>query len=299
MQLKHLRHNEIDKTIWDERIAQSKLSQPYALSWYLDIVCPNWEALVSADYDYLMPLPIKYKCGIKYLVQPLWVQQLGVFSDKELTEDIINSFIRHIPYSIYAFNLNSINHTNKYCTRPSRINLTLTLNDSYAEIQSHYSSNTKRNIKKAQSHSLDIQELSVDSFISFWAEYAKQSSPNHLMLLNQITQAAQQRGNATIVAAIDGSNNVVAALFALNMPSTIVTLAPVSSPEGTQMSAMFLILDHLLRTNQSSNRLFDFEGSMIPGVARLYKGFGGVESYYYPISRLYPENLLKQLKRIL
>ena len=109
MKILHLRHNEIDRTRWDATIAQSLCDLPYAYSWYLDVVCPMWEALATEDYAYVMPLPLKKKWGISYLIHPIWVQQLGVFSAQEVTSEIFESFRRRIPYLMYDFNVNYLN----------------------------------------------------------------------------------------------------------------------------------------------------------------------------------------------
>ena len=61
MKVIHLRNSEIDRTNWDNCIAQSANQLTYAHSWYLDVVSPQWEALVDENYDYVMPLPVKWK----------------------------------------------------------------------------------------------------------------------------------------------------------------------------------------------------------------------------------------------
>lgn len=79
----YLTHNQIDKQRWDDCIKQSPNGNVYALSWYLDIVHPRWEALVEDDYVSVMPLTGNRKCGISYPFQPFFVQQLGVFSKED------------------------------------------------------------------------------------------------------------------------------------------------------------------------------------------------------------------------
>ena len=55
----YLKHTEIDKERWDAAIGVALNALPYAYSWYLNAVSPGWEALVSEDCDYVMPLPVK------------------------------------------------------------------------------------------------------------------------------------------------------------------------------------------------------------------------------------------------
>jgi hypothetical protein len=89
MEIKHLAHIEIDRQKWDACILNACNSLVYAESWYLDIVSPNWEALILGDYEYVMPLPVKKKFGVSFLVQPPLTQQFGIFSSNKIDEEII------------------------------------------------------------------------------------------------------------------------------------------------------------------------------------------------------------------
>ena len=62
----YLKHHRIDKARWDRCISKAVNSRVYACSWYLDLVCPGWEALVEEDYTSVFPLTSRWK-GIYYL----------------------------------------------------------------------------------------------------------------------------------------------------------------------------------------------------------------------------------------
>ena len=51
----------------------------YGYSFYLDHMAKHWDALVSGDYEAVMPLTWNRKYGIYYLYQPFLAAQLGVF----------------------------------------------------------------------------------------------------------------------------------------------------------------------------------------------------------------------------
>ncbi len=150
--IKYLTYNEIDKTRWDDCISNAFNGIIYAYSWYLDIVCPSWDALVEDDYERVFPLTNGKKSGINYLFQPFFTQQLGVFSKSKLNEKNIENFIENIPhkYKFAEINLNTFNKISdeKYHLIP---NLTheLDLIPPYEATYNHYSENTKRNIRLA------------------------------------------------------------------------------------------------------------------------------------------------------
>jgi hypothetical protein len=163
VEIKHLSYSEIDLKKWDETILKAYNALVYAESWYLDIVSPNWDALVLGDYEYVMPLPVKRKLGLSFLVQPVLTQQLGVFSSHKIEENLIELFIKKIPYKSYHLNLNEQNFFNEGIKQP---NYVLDLNKDYQTIYAAYSTNTKRNLKKANSFKIEIKtDLSVNDFL--------------------------------------------------------------------------------------------------------------------------------------
>ena len=92
--IRYLTHNQIDTQRWDECIAQSPDGLVYAWSWYLDVVHPDWEALVEDDYGAVMPLTGNKKFGINYLFQPFFTQKFGVFGKKRFQKRRLSSFWR-------------------------------------------------------------------------------------------------------------------------------------------------------------------------------------------------------------
>lgn len=266
--IRWLRHNRIDFEKWDAVVAPSGL--PYALSWWLDIVSPGWEALVEDDYRAVMPLTVKWKYGLKYVVLPKWVQQLGVFGED--AEDV-HRFVRRIPYLMYDFNLNYLNRSQDGLTH---INYVVDGNSVRDE-------NTCRNVRLAAG--LRISEISPDVFIAFWAKVnGERFGAKHGELLMNLINATCSHGMEMLLGAFDG-DRLVSAVFAVKTATRLIDLAPVSDAEGRRLRAMFGILDYMIG-HLDEGVLFDCEGSMLPGVARFYRGFGGVEQNYRRIWRL-------------
>ena len=52
-------HNQIDKSKWDYCMDKSINRSVYGISWYLDIVSENWDALIYGDYELIIPVPSK------------------------------------------------------------------------------------------------------------------------------------------------------------------------------------------------------------------------------------------------
>ena len=272
MQITHLRHNEIDFQKWDVCILKACNSLIYAESWYLDIVSSGWEALISDDYEYVMPLPVKRKFGIPFLIQPPLTQQLGVFSAKKIDENIVERFIQKIPYWSYHLNLNEGNIANSGIKRP---NFVLDLSKNYDELTSAYSKNTKRNIKKANSQYVEVEaDLPVNDFVEFYYSTEKNYTNFSKILICRIIKKAFEKGKITLYGTYNLKKELTSILALLHSSQRLIYLLPVSNEEGKETSAMFKVIDEIIQNHAMDKSILDFEGSKIQGIARFYQGFG-------------------------
>ena len=92
-----VKHHELDTEKWDACIRKDVSGMFYGLSWYLDILVKEWDALVLNDYEAVFPLVSGKRFGIHYLHRPYGVQQLGVFSVNKLSAEVLAEFMSAIP----------------------------------------------------------------------------------------------------------------------------------------------------------------------------------------------------------
>jgi len=291
MKLIHLNYHEIDKFAWDATVREASSSMPYAYSWFLDAVSPQWEALATPDYSYIMPLPVKRKFGIPYVIQPRWTQQLGLFSRESITPEIMQEFIHHIPYLSYDFNLN-FGNVGAFRSLPNRI---IDLSVDYSVIQQVFSKNTKRNIARAHKTGLKIQSIDNKMLVDFWRSQNGDKPTELFVKLPILCEAAKREGVGQFYGVFTPEQELVATLMTLEMESRIIYLVPTSNQLGKDTSAMFLLVDELLKKNAGSHKVFDCEGSQISGVSRFYEGFGAILQPYFAINRCRPQWLVKLL----
>lgn len=242
--------------------------QPYGLSWWLDTVSPGWEALVKGDYEAVMPLPVKKRYGISYLVQPYFSQQLGLFGQEDTAE-----FLDRIPYLSYDFNLN---FRNVYKSSRFKMHVNYIINN-----VSKPDSNTIRNIRKAD-NALEYRLITPAEFRGLWVSENRWLGDESSLLLENLITECRKHGMDMLIGAFSGSE-LVSAIFAILTNERIILLAPVSNQIGKRTSAMFGIISYIIKNNQ--DKIIDCEGSMLPGVARFYRGFGAVEQNYRRIWR--------------
>ena len=275
MKIVHLQHSKIDKILWDETLSRCHNKTIYALSWWLDVVSPNWEALVSDDFSYIMPLPIKYKWGIPVILQPTYTQQLGIFSEQSITESIISDFMRHLPNGYYHMNWNN----SSFPSLKKKNNYVLSLADSYENIYLRFSKNIRRNIQFASKQNLEIKNISATSFFQAFTHNTIYYSPRFFPLLKKLIEICQLNQACSIIGCLC-DNDLIAGAFIPHYLGINYYLAPFSSNEGKSRKAMFLLISEFIKEHANEQQTIDFEGSSREGVARLYKGFGAENRPY-------------------
>lgn len=286
--IRHLHHHEIDKERWDDVIKKSFNGIIYAYSWYLDIVSPGWEALVSDDFKKVMPLTGGKKLGINYLFTPFFVQQLGVFSNSKLSADDVRGFLKAIPkkYRYWEVNLNTFNNIGGDSVEV-KPNLTheLDLIRDITAIRKDYAENTRRNIKKADLQNLKvIKDPSREEIIALFRNDRGKDvavlKEGHYDILRKLLQALDARGRLHTRGAVNEKGELVAGAFFVESNGKVIFLFSGNSAEGKEKGAMFLIIDHFIAENAHANLVLDFEGSNDPQLARFYRGFGAKECVY-------------------
>jgi hypothetical protein len=284
----HRKHYEIDRDRWDECIRKSYNGIIYAYSWYLDIVSPQWEALMEGEYESVMPLTPGKKMGIGYLFPPFFSQQLGVFSVKRLTAESVLGFLKAIPaqFSYWEINLNTFNNVagKDFEFRP---NLTheLDLIDTHDKLAKGYAENTKRNLKKAAGFGLKVisnpsREAIITLFRSGRGSDIKNLQETQYDMFRRLLQALDARGRLHARGVTDEKGNLLAGAFFVDSNGKVIFLFSGLSEEGKEKGAMYFLIDSFIRENAQKNLVLDFEGSNDPGLARFYRGFGAKECVY-------------------
>lgn len=270
-----VRHQDIDYDKWDRTIERSVNSIVYAFSWYLDEVCTTWDALVGGKYECVMPLTSNTKAGIKYLYQPFFTQQLGVFSPKPMDMETIRMFIEAIPaeYRYVDISFNTHNIVPADYSLMKRTTYELELHGQYEEIFGNYSDNTVRNIKKAKENKLSIRYgLPVRDILALKKREANNLSDNNYVVLERLMKTCIEKNRAVSLGAFKDTHLCAAVFFVLSAKKAIYLVA-VSDEQGKNDRAMFLLVDHFIKTHIGKISILDFEGSEIPGIARFFHGF--------------------------
>jgi len=307
MNLRYIKHEDIDRKKWDSCVHFALNGNPYGYTWYLNNVCEEWDAVVEGDYESVFPLVWNNRlAGYKRLFQPQFCQQLGLFSTHVLSAKRLEAFLEAIPHEfryidIYLNERNAISPESGFeiFQRP---NYQLSLADDYENIRKKYSTNLKRNLKKAAKNDLTFTtsikpEALVKLFRTHQGKQIPDMQDSSYHTLHRIIYNALHRGQGFITGIQDSEGELCAAAFFLAGHSKIINLLPSSSPRGKELSAMHILLDVLIRNNAGRPVTLDFEGSAIPSIARFYQSFGAQNTPYYRIKRNNLPFWLKWIKK--
>ncbi|MCX8019616.1 MAG: hypothetical protein N2747_03870 [Chitinophagaceae bacterium] len=277
--IQYILHKDIERNKWDNCILHSPNGLIYGFSYYLDIVCDEWDALVYNDYEAVMPLPRKKKWGIQYLFQPFVTAQLGIFGDK-LTVSLMEEFIRSVPSSFRVTEI-PLNFGNTVLAERLsfrlRNNFVLNLNRSYSEIRKRYNENLKRNIRKAETSSFEWhKEIGIEQVLAIALPQMKKYEKNVEEKFNRFQKLfafLHQKKQATSCAVSIKQKILSVCVFFFSHNRAYYILAA-NLPESRNTGTSHTLIDCFIREHAEENLLLDFEGSDISTLASFYQSFG-------------------------
>jgi len=284
----YLRHTQINKTRWDQCIRESVNSMVYGYSWYLDLVSPGWDALMEDDYTSVFPLTHKRKFGVRYLAQPFYTQQLGLFTTGHLTQELVTRFLGAIPtkFKLVEIHLNSMNKvvTEKFEVT-NRINHELELMYPYEELSNNYSKNTRRNLKKAIDAGVEVcRRVTADELVTLFQRNfglkERKLGYRDYLTIQKLIEYSQQRASGFLMGAGGKEDKLDAGAFFLKDRNRFIMLFAASDYTTRENGSMFLLLDAFIREHANQTSLLDFEGGKDPNLGRFYKSFGARETTY-------------------
>ena len=310
----YLRHHEIDRPQWDALIEQAPNGLIYALSWYLDVVAPGWTALVKelgGRYVAVMPLPEQRRLGFRYLKQPLFAQQLGLFSlapaapaDWREVERLLKQRFRFV--TRYAFNTDNAalleadvfgGFTTAFKT------YYLSLRPTHDQLLAGYKANRRWRLNQARRRDLHLAPTpNVDLLIQIFHEntaaniYGVVGETYEYRLLRTLYARAAAKGMTEMWQAQLADGEVVAMILLLKFKQRLTYIFNSSTAMGKETGAISLLLDNVFRAYAGQDVCFDFEAPEVANIAHFYGSFGSTEMPFPTIhyNRLpWPVRLLK------
>jgi len=293
MSVRLFRRAEIVDAIWNDFVARSPQQVVYGYSWYLDVVSPEWAALVATNHNgqwvSVLPIPLRRKLGFEVVQQPLFCQFLGIFDLPNVAtaaSDLLANLSRFFKYNaVYAGRFT--HHTRwlsffevQFCQ-----NFLLPLHKPYQHIRSGYSPDRRANLKQAEKFGWQIEEQSdiqpiINLFVKNHAAQIEGGvSSSAYSLLVRLYGVLQQQKAAKLLYALKDGQIEAGALFVIDQ-HRIIYLFNAASALGRRQNARTLLIDSIIRTYSHQDLWFDFESPQQPSIAAFYQSFGSQAELY-------------------
>ena len=293
------------------RLCSETADMPLFLQhWWLQCVCAGkrWDVWLMKDTDgsILAAMPYLYRkrlWGVPFIVQPTHTQLGGVWlSDKALNDsDIQRRVVRKMTEFIKG--LGVWYYYQQYCIDSPLVpllgeagftlkkRLTYRLDD--VSDMDAVTENCSKNKRRQFLHAKDLivrRDMEPEEFYKFHS--ATLMSRNReisytreyfLVLYNH----AIRRGQGAIISLHDNDGQTLAALFTVWDDKRLYYLIPAFDINKKESGASARMALEAIRFASEKQLAFDFEGSMIPGVAKHYKQYGTTPVYYYGVEKVY------------
>ncbi len=161
--IRKLRYADIDFQKYESAIENSVQNNFYAGKLILDHLCESWEILISGDYKFVMPIPLKKKFGVQFALMPLFCQQLGIFGKERnpiIEQEFFKYFIQNYKVYYYAFNYQNTFEENLKFKKNYFIQ-----NTEYSNLKKNYFKGRKSAVKSSQY--LTFKELELSESLVF------------------------------------------------------------------------------------------------------------------------------------
>ncbi|HYX09479.1 MAG TPA: hypothetical protein VE912_22300 [Bacteroidales bacterium] len=288
LRLKWLRNKEIDYNRWDKCIQHSFNGSVFAFSWFLDIVSPDWGALVDEEYESVMPLPGRRFINYPVIRQPSWAASLGIYSVGLLKSGTIEAFIKSIPADYSTVNLylnkyNRLNGSEAYLKRWKK-SYELDLINDYQKIRSRYSSNTIAKLEQSEKAKLTIvRGLQPNEIINLYnrsnikrpvLKKEKEAS------LRMIISSAIRFKMGELYGIYSANNTLCAAGFFIWSHNKVYLLFRALNYTGSQSKAQYFLIDQFIRQHAGKNTVLNLEYMKTRNEEHMCLGFGAKECLY-------------------
>jgi hypothetical protein len=290
--IQYVERKDLEVEKYDACIENSIQSRIYAFSWYLDIVADNWDVLVLDDYKAVMPIPWKKKYFIKYIAQPYFCQQLGVFSKEIASQELHEKMINHIPKKFVKISLNF--NSGNFLTHKmvKKNNYILPLSTFYEILLKSFNKGRKHAVKVANKNLLIQKKISILELIKF-----KKDFYNHSGFPEKVLKELSDyiiKNNKGFIIGIYKDEYLLGGGFFLKSDNRITYLFSSFNTEGRKLQAASFLINIIIKQYEASNYILDFEGGNLPNIASFFKSFGAIKEEYHQINDRFISKLLSK-----
>ena len=281
----------------------------FSRDWWLDVVCGtnNWEIILIKENNQIQAALPYYLFRSHIISMPFYTQTMGIWfaphsddtkqiSVQEQRQFICNQIIEQLkPYKNFwqNFHYDFTDWLPFYWsgyTQTTRYTYLLKDLKNLNHLWENMSQQTRRNIKKAieRFHVTVKQGIPIDDFMRVYTqtfERQRKKNTQDIKVLQCLIEVCRQREQGELWGGYDPQGRIHAAVFIVWQKSSAYYLAGGGDTELRQSGAHSLVLWEAIQHTADFSEVFDLEGSMLPGVERFFREFGGIQTPYFSIKK--------------
>ena len=280
---------------------------------------PFWWDMVLNDWDVIrfenkaneiayLPYASYKKMGFSFSRNPFLTPYSGLVYTKEFSNESKLDFIVQANEFLKQFSISSYNchyHYNKGLeTTLNRSTYLLDLKKPFEEIKLAYSSNIKRQLKKAHKTLHNFEESDTNAFYECYTDSMNKNKVQEIVpreLIDKVYHQTEKDLTSRIFTAYPTDNkqgDAHASIWYICDEKYAYYLLGGSKQKNLGSGAMASLISECILTAQINNKeYFDFEGSDSPGVAQFFAKFGG-ERVLYPVLSSKTDPKLRALQNL-
>jgi len=281
----------------------------FSRDWWLDATCGEayWDVLLIEESGRVQAAWTLYRPRPGVVSMPSYTQMMGIWfappaadakyasvleHRQALCKHLLDrlppprSFLQNFPYTFtdwLPFHWNGFLQTTRYTYLLPELNNT-------ERLLENMSRNTRRNIKKARSqYALTVRQgLSVEDFLRIQKlsfDRQRKKNTQSADVLRRLIDVCRKRGQGELWGGYDDDGRLHAVAFIAWQKSSACYVAGGADPAFRHSGAHSLVLWEAIRYVANRSDVFNFDGSMLPGVERFFREFGGVQTPYFVLSK--------------
>ena len=297
-----------NKELYTEWV-KSQPSLPIFLQpWWMNAVCAGreWDVIIVKEEEQIvaaMPYMVCRKWWMRWIVMPretqiggLWLDENREFEAEQLTSicNEVNTQLteKKLHYFYQQFAVGSP-CPEQFKTLGFKVKerVTYRIDDvtDLDKVIDRFSKNKKRQLQKALSLHAE-KKFTAEEFYQFHSQCLQKKnkkvsySREFLLVLEQKLRKHKQSQILTIC---NADHVPLAAALLVWDKSRLYYLIPCFDPDYKESGASSLLVLEAIKIARELGLSFDFEGSMISGVAKHYKQFGSTAATYYSVEKYY------------
>jgi lipid II:glycine glycyltransferase (peptidoglycan interpeptide bridge formation enzyme) len=287
--------------------------------WWLDLVSKHWDVALADNNGVITgvwPFAIDTKIGLKLVRNPLLTPYQGplFFYPEQLTEEQKANFEQATFQQLWqqiprwdSFDIEAgLSFTNRALFSQKgldvidHITYEIDLQQPEEKLFSAFHTNHRSLIKQALLHNKVVEgETSLSKLLALHKETfsrKKKPYPFHSDMIEKLVTESLKREAGNLFATIDEENNITACIFTVWDSDKMYLLLSTVDLEHAHPGAVRLLIWQAIKAARDKGlKIFDFEGSMDPGIEAFFRRFGGARKTYLYASK--NKSLLWKIKK--